>query len=221
MVGAACLLLVVVLVVPSILDGNRRPEVAPAGPGETADLDLRTHTISLDGAQRSPPVPQARPAGPGTDAAVASAPPETSPPVPVDTAAKEPADTVVEPPAVAPPAGEAQAVAPPPRTQAPKTVVPKVEGPGATVPPPARPGPGAVAGGEWYVQLGSFSRRDNAERLVADATRRGFPAGMIEGQGSRGPMFRVRVGPAGSREAAAELARKLAAAGFSGQVTRK
>jgi len=85
---------------------------------------------------------------------------------------------------------------------------------------PARPAP-AATGGDWFVQLGSFSKRDNAERLVADVSRRGFPAGMAESGGSRGPLYRVRVGPAGSREAAAELARKLSAAGYAGQVTRR
>lgn len=222
MVGAACLLLVVVLVVPSILDGNRRPEQGPApGPQDAGSLDLRTHTISLDGTERSPPVPKARMPEPATVATIAE--PAVASPGPESTGftrADSPADAG---PGRIGSAGEALAPSPV-KSSAPPKLAP-AEPPADHTPEPAADGTPrvatAAAGSDWFVQLGSFSQRDNAERLVADVSRRGFPAGMAESSGRRGPMYRVRVGPAGSREAAGELARKLAAAGFTGQVTRR
>jgi cell division septation protein DedD len=60
MVGAACLLAVLVLVVPSILDGNQEPGRTGPEPVLPDAPDLRTHTLSLDSEVRVPPVPQPR-----------------------------------------------------------------------------------------------------------------------------------------------------------------
>jgi cell division septation protein DedD len=60
MVGAACLLAVLVLVVPSILDGNQEPESTGPEPELLEVPDQRTHTLILDNAARVPPVPQLR-----------------------------------------------------------------------------------------------------------------------------------------------------------------
>lgn len=221
MVGAACLLLVVVLVVPSILDGNRRSESVPARPDDARSLDLRTHTISLDGTERSPPVPRVlTPEAPGAPPApgVSENLPAKAEPV-ASEGAGVPVDSGVS---MTEPKAKPQGTPPVKSAELPQPVqakpVAEVATGSATDTVASKAPP---AGGEWFVQLGSFSKRDNAERLVADVSRRGFPAGMAESSGSRGPMYRVRVGPAGSREAASELARKLSTAGFSGQVTRQ
>ena len=50
MVGAACLLAVLVLVVPSILDGNQEPESTGPEPVLSEVPDQRTHTLILDDA---------------------------------------------------------------------------------------------------------------------------------------------------------------------------
>jgi cell division septation protein DedD len=72
------------------------------------------------------------------------------------------------------------------------------------------------------VQLGSFSKRDNAERLAGDLKRKGFSSAVLGGGGSSGSLFRVRAGPVGDKAAAEALAARLAAAGFGGgRVGRK
>ena len=71
---------------------------------------------------------------------------------------------------------------------------------------------------QWGVQLGSFSNRENADRMVNDLVEQGFPAHVsVTGSGGRS-MYRVRVGPRPSRASAAQLARALAAAGHGGMV---
>ena len=210
MVGAACLLAVLVLVVPAILDGNpdsgatithpaagpsARPamdesasqEAAPSADG-TADesLNLRTHTIRLDGPGREPPVPTPR--------ALGEPPPASDPPAsePVTATTDLRQATVVKPEA---PARE------------------------VAVPEPAAPvaatGKGAGSG-DWIVQLGSFSQRGNADRLASELQRSGFSASVKGGGGASRTLFRVRAGPATDRNAAEALAERLAAAGFKG-----
>ena len=68
------------------------------------------------------------------------------------------------------------------------------------------------------VQVGTFGQKANAERLVKDLRAKGFDAFVSELERSGKLLYRVRVGPAGTREAAADLARRLAAAGQAGQL---
>ena len=202
MVGAACLLAVLVLVVPAILDGNpdsgatiTHPSIGPgAGPSPVpvADtspeesLDLRTHTIRLDGPEREPPVPTPRllntppPVSAAPEAKPVSEPPNTLPASVIKSEA---------------PASEAAAAEPP------KRVVAAGESGGT---------------GDWIVQLGSFSQRGNADRLAAELESGGFSASVKGGGGVSGTLYRVRAGPATHRIAAEALAARLAAAGFKG-----
>jgi len=86
-------------------------------------------------------------------------------------------------------------------------------------PPPATPvhtEPPPVTG--WSIQLGSFVSRDNAQRLVKELKGKGFTAFMLEGNGHNGKVYRVRVGPAADRAAAAALATKLRSVGQPGSV---
>lgn len=199
MVGAACLLAVLVLVVPAILDGNPDSGATITHPAAEEALDLRTHTIRLDGAEREPPVPtplqvQAAPEPP----APAEVPPVTGP---------EPAETGL--------AKELPAV-PAPAASVPSAPVPAA----AAAEPPARAP--VDGGGDWIVQLGSFSSRANADRLAADVKRRGFSVTVQGGGGSSGSLFRVRAGPAPDKAGAEALAARLEAAGFKGgRVGRK
>ena len=71
---------------------------------------------------------------------------------------------------------------------------------------------------QWGVQLGSFSNRENADRMVNDLVEQGFPAHVsVTSSGGRS-MYRGRVGSRPSRASAARLARALAAAGHGGMV---
>ncbi|MCC7330065.1 MAG: SPOR domain-containing protein [Gammaproteobacteria bacterium] len=212
MVGAGVLVLVLVVIGPLLLDGGPQREVDPqAIPGQRSD-ELHTQTIDLraTGASRPPaavapavavppppPVPAEQPlAEPPPSAAAAPAPAVAAP---VPTPAALPA------PAAGQPAKEAVAAA------APATAAERVTQPAASA---ARP----AAGGAWLVQVGTFSQKDNAERLVAELRARGFAAvPSASGSGGR-TLYRVRVGPAGSREAATTLAGRLAAAGHPGHV---
>lgn len=70
----------------------------------------------------------------------------------------------------------------------------------------------------WCIQLGSFQSRDNAQRLVKELKGKGFIAFVLEGGGKSGKLYRVRVGPAPDRAAAATLAAKLRQVGQPGTI---
>ncbi|TFG86949.1 MAG: SPOR domain-containing protein [Chromatiales bacterium] len=183
MVGAACLLAVLVLVVPAILDGNPDSDAIITRPAVDDSLDLRTHTIRLDGEEREPPVPTRLQASPVPEPALTKVPPKpvaTTPPVVPETVREPVRDLSREPVA------------------------------------PAETAPTRVNGGDWIVQLGSFSQRANADRLAADLKRKGFSVFIQSGGGTSGNFFRVRAGPVADRPAAEALARRLTAAGFKG-----
>ena len=91
----------------------------------------------------------------------------------------------------------------------------KVAAAPSTAPAEARAVPDA---GQWYVQLGVFSSRQNAEGLAKKLKAGGFDT-TVRKTGS-GTMSRVLVGPRADRDAAVVLADKLKAAGFTGQVTK-
>lgn len=198
MVGAACLLAVLVLVVPSILDGNQPPEDSGSELLQSAAPDLRTHTLSLDSAGRVPPVPRLRdtpqeePAGTLPDEQLPTE--ETVAPVVLQETAPPAPPAVANPPVTAATATEEAAV------------------------PPVVKAPAVADAGQWYVQLGSFSSQQNVERLVAKLKASGFDATIRKG--SNGSMLRVLVGPRADRDAAVALSGKLSAAGFAGQVIR-
>jgi len=62
----------------------------------------------------------------------------------------------------------------------------------ATPPPPPPPAP--VKEGKWYVQLGAFGLRENAERLVADFKSRGVELYIVELELTERKLFAVRTG---------------------------
>ncbi len=72
--------------------------------------------------------------------------------------------------------------------------------------------------GMWVVQLGSFGKQENAERLAADLRKQGFVAFLSQLSTSSGRLHRVRTGPQKDRKSAEALAEKLRKAGYSCQV---
>lgn len=213
MVGAAVLLVALVVVVPAVLDG--RGDLAADGTGPAPPpIDLRTHTIQVDDVAPRPPVP--RPAEAPDPAAGAAELPAPDPDFTPEAAAGLP-----DAPAGAPtplPAGAAPAVPEPEPAASPAAEPVPAPVAGSVAVPPA---PGADPAGEWLVQLGSFAQRDNASRLAAAVRALGFAADVSETRGGNGRLFRVRVGPATTRAAADARARELAAAGYRGSVTRR
>ena len=74
------------------------------------------------------------------------------------------------------------------------------------------------ATGMWAVQLGSFAKQENAEKLAADLRKQGFAAFLSQVSTGSGQLHRVRIGPQKDREAAEAMAVRLQKAGHKGQV---
>ncbi|MGO9040051.1 MAG: SPOR domain-containing protein [Steroidobacteraceae bacterium] len=70
----------------------------------------------------------------------------------------------------------------------------------------------------WSVQLGSFSSKANADKLVHQLKARGMPAYIISSGSGSSSRFRVRVGPMPDRETAEREVQKLKAAGHTAAV---
>ena len=72
--------------------------------------------------------------------------------------------------------------------------------------------------GMWAVQLGSFSERENAERLAVELKELKFAAFLSQAPTESGSLHRVRIGPLKDRESADVMAERLQKAGHKGQV---
>ena len=190
-IGAVVLVIFAVLVVPIFLDG-------PPTDGETitervllpGQEDQKTQTVVLD-RDRKEPVP-------------AASPPAQAKPEPV---VREPVREEPQPAAVQQPEPEPE----PEPDKAPET---------RAEPPPAKPAPKPAASttGMWAVQLGSFSNKDNAEKLAADLRKQGYAAFLSQLSTDSGQLHRVRIGPQKDRASAEAMASRLAKVGHSGQV---
>jgi DedD protein len=76
----------------------------------------------------------------------------------------------------------------------------------------------ASSTGMWAVQLGSFSSKENAERLAADLRKQGYAAFLSQLDTASGTLHRVRIGPLKDRDSAEKMAARLQKAGHTGQV---
>lgn len=80
-------------------------------------------------------------------------------------------------------------------------------------PKPEPDKPAESAEGEWIVQVGSFSRRSNAEVLRDKLKSSGFNAFMETAKADTGPVYRVRVGPQKKRADAESMVKRLSEKG--------
>ncbi|MDH5500625.1 MAG: SPOR domain-containing protein [Gammaproteobacteria bacterium] len=186
-IGAAVLVVFVVLVVPIFLDGPPESgEVVSERvllPGQEGQ-DIKT--VVLD-RERSEPVPSASNTEVVDDAKVTVVEePEISLPVPAPIE-KEPAPAQTDQQSV--------------RESAPATA-----------------GQPASSTGMWAVQLGSFSNKENAERLAADLRKQGYAAFLSQLNTGDGALHRVRIGPQKDRASAEAMAARLLKVGHKGQV---
>jgi len=78
--------------------------------------------------------------------------------------------------------------------------------------------PAASTTGMWAVQLGSFSNKDNAEKLAADLRKQGYAAFLSQMTTDSGQLHRVRIGPQKDRESAEAMASRLLKVDHKGQV---
>lgn len=97
------------------------------------------------------------------------------------------------------------------------------EAPAASVTPPTQP-PATKAEAQksvakqYWVQVGSFDKFDDADQLKAELTLQGFLV-MIQSTNSQGNLrFKVRSGPYADKTAAVTAQKEFETNGFSGQV---
>lgn len=193
--GALILVSALIILIPEILSGpdddraaeTSREVVAEAGP------PLSTYEVVLDPAATDRTArPDTRPDSDGAPAPVAE-PVAVPPPV---------TEQVVPPASVTQPAA----------ASAPQPVVTAPPARPAT-PAPAPPRPAAAAAGGWWVQIGSYSSRDNADRVARQLRDAGFSIDVSQIRSAGKEMHRVRAGPARDREAAVALRARISAAG--------
>jgi len=189
-IGAAVLVLFVVLVVPVFLDGPPSDTELVSEPLLLPGQDRqKTQTVVLD-RDRTDPVPSAsKEAAETAKETVKQTPPPVQP---------KPAPVVKNEPAAA---DEKDATA--------------VTSPAETAPVLTSR---SSSTGMWAVQLGSFSNKDNADKLAADLRRQGYAAFLSQLKTDSGPLHRVRIGPQKNRESAEEMAARLLKVGHKGQV---
>lgn len=193
-IGATVLVVFVVLVVPIFLDG-------PPTDGEVV-----TERVLLPGQSEQE-----------TQTVVLER--DRTEPVPAASTADNAAGDTAEPPQ-ATPLAEAQSEPPEPvviRRPEPSTIPPKSEPEPPAAAQAAKPEPTSSTG-MWAVQLGSFSNKDNAERLAADLRKQGYAAFLSRLETDNGTLHRVRIGPQKDRAAAEAIAARLAKADHDGQV---
>lgn len=127
-------------------------------------------------------------------------------------AASAAAPVAEAPPAAAPtpstPAAKAKSDAPPPAA--------------AATPPAATPAPAAATADAYvyFVQAGAFTRPEEAESQKAKLAIQGFTAKTMEREQNGRTVYRVRLGPMDTRDAAEELQRKIEGAGFEANLVR-
>ena len=192
----------VVILVPELFTGEQSAGDTRAS--ASADgTPLRSYRIELDETGNPPPVELS-----AATAAQSAIEPAAAAPQGATASGSRPAPVAAVEPAKTPPA---VAAAPQPVTTG-DTGSPAVEEP---VPPPAKPAAGVRAG--WVVQLGTFSRRENAERMAREAARKGLRLA-VAGPDDRG-LYRVRsTSIFQDRQAAAALQERLKALGYPGVV---
>lgn len=113
-----------------------------------------------------------------------------------------------------PPASEPRAEPPPKASPAPSpapAAAPPVAQATPSPPKPAAPAPSRETTLQvgWVVQVGSFSRQDNAIGLRDRLRGKGFTTFVDQASGADGTVWRVRVGPELERERAERLKQRL------------
>lgn len=90
----------------------------------------------------------------------------------------------------------------------------------AAAPPAAASAPAAAEAYVYFVQAGAFTRPEEAESQKATLAIQGFTAKTMEREQNGRTVYRVRLGPMDTRDAAEELQRKIEGAGFEANLVR-
>jgi DedD protein len=175
--GAALLVLIVVLLVPEMFRG--RPASAPRTASSALEgPPVRSYTIDLRDNDAAQPLPSGAPLSATTPQSAGATPPTEAPPV------VAPAAAATGPAVSGKSADVPQSAAPLPAAIKPQSSSPPIAAP--AIPTPAH----AAAGAGWTVQVGSFARRDFADRMVRQMKAKGF-AVQVAGPDDKG-LYRVR-----------------------------
>jgi DedD protein len=206
--GALILIVALVIVVPELFSGRpeQRPTtVAPDAQSADAGPPLRSYTMDLGAGQagQSAQAPVADDAGnPPVEAAKHGAATASAP------AVASPAPVLPEPALPAAKSPTPNALAPKPAEVSKPVVVPPAIKPAAAAPAAQTHG--------WWVQLGSFSARANADRLAGALSSAGYSIRVSPTTKNGKELYRVLAGPAEDRAAAVALQARLTAAGHKG-----
>jgi cell division septation protein DedD len=193
--GAAILVIVVVLLVPELFRGPPSANPKP-GTSATAGPPVRSYTIDLRYSATAQP--------PGSNAPVLATPATAAANAPTKAPSNAPGAAATSAPA----ASSVLPTAPLSNVTQPPAVAPATAKPAAAVPSPHA---GAAKSG-WTVQVGSFARRDYAERMAKQVTAKGYTV-EVAGPDARG-LYRVRSAPQPERAAAMALKQKMRASGL-------
>jgi len=188
LVGAAVLVLLVVIVVPALLSGPRES----ATPATAAD--------AVDG-----------PPGPASEVRVVEIDLTGKQGQVVTTTVLDP----VEDPAALPAPGREAAAADDAGGVTAQVAAPAAPAEVAPAPPAATPAPSA---GGWAVQVAALSNGEAAAKLAADLKAKGYSAFVLEHRADGRVFYRVRVGPESQRERADALAARLRGEGLKATV---
>lgn len=174
------------------------PTAPPAQTLDTPAIDLEVRERSQEQGQRqTPEATQSQP--PGT-AEVAS---QAKPDVPATTPSSEAANTPQARPSHAPSPGNT------------------LERPRAAMETQATSRPAYADKRIYRVQAGTFSNRDNAERLAADLRRDGYHVEIRSSESDGRTLHRVQVGGYASRESADKLVNDLNSKGYPSAVVEE
>lgn len=213
--GGLIFVAALIIIVPEMFSGPDRAPATDATPAADASAgpQMRTYDMVLDRPAGQEPAQETLAPRPVAQTAAGQ----------VSLAAEPVADAVAEAPAGPMPAEPAPDVvaretpAEPRRESPPPVAAPK---PTAAAPgPPAisAPAPATAApSGRWWVQLGRFSERENAERLALELRRAGYNISLSQIRADGKELTLVRAGPVADRTAATAMQKRLSAAGHSG-----
>jgi len=200
LVGATILVAIIVLIVPELLSGPKRPGLPPlaaglpAAPSRSVVVDLATSKATAEpesgAASQAAPAeaPNSGAAEESTHTASAETAPASAPSVATlkaQTAAQAPLETPASPP---------KSVSAGPRPAAP------MEAP-------------ATARHGWAVQLGSFASKANADQLAHRLQGAGGSFYVVAGGSGSALRYRVRMGPLTDRSTAERALARLKAQG--------
>ena len=221
LVGASILVLLIVLIVPELLSGPAPAPVAPVDRSLPASAPEAVRNVTVDLATN-----RAAPQEPILDAAASSVQPAETPSGEAASAAAETSSAPTTPSAPLRPSLsvvplESEAPAPTTATRGPTaTTATGAAAATATTVTGATAVPGAKGASAplaqrhaWAVQLGSFSSRANADKLVRHLKAQGFAVYEVPGGSGPSLRYRVRVGPMADRGAASQAAGKLKSLG--------